>query len=62
VVIGLGNAPSDPAIIAALEQRSEQAELFTEEVPWLYEHFAWALAQQYQPNRRRKRKIKRADR
>ncbi|HEY6528672.1 MAG TPA: tRNA epoxyqueuosine(34) reductase QueG [Cellvibrionaceae bacterium] len=62
VVIGLGNAPSDPAIIAALEQRSAQAELFTEEISWLSEHFAWALAQQHQPNRRRKRKIKRTDR
>jgi hypothetical protein len=33
--------------------------LFDGETPWLQEHFAWALAQQLNPHRRRKRKIKR---
>lgn len=60
VAIGLGNAPSDPAIITALEEKlSTGKALFSEEIDWLEEHFNWALAQQREPNRRRKRKIKR---
>lgn len=59
LAIGLGNAPSHPAIIAALQARLEESALFDGETPWLQEHFAWALAQQLNPHRRRKRKIKR---
>ncbi len=44
LIIGLGNAPSHPDIIAALEQRRAQ---FVDQQPaWLVEHFEWALAQQ----------------
>ncbi|HMW50175.1 MAG TPA: tRNA epoxyqueuosine(34) reductase QueG, partial [Cellvibrionaceae bacterium] len=57
--IGLGNAPSHPDIIAALKTRLNDGALFDEETPWLQEHFEWALAQQLNPHRRRKRKIKR---
>lgn len=52
--IGLGNAPSDPAIIAALEAKKPQVE------PWIAEHFDWAIARQKTPGARRLRKIKRA--
>lgn len=60
LAIGLGNAPNNPDIIAALQRRLGDEELFEGETAWLKEHFAWALAQQQNPNRRRKRKIKRA--
>lgn len=52
LAVGLGNAPSDPNIISALEQRLGTVS------DLLDEHLQWALAQQRQPNRRRKRKIK----
>ncbi|UTF61623.1 tRNA epoxyqueuosine(34) reductase QueG [Gilvimarinus sp. DA14] len=52
LAIGLGNAPSRPDIIDALQQRlGQHGELVDE-------HIEWALAQQAHPNRRRKRKIK----
>lgn len=61
LAVGLGNAPSHPAIIQALQTRlSGNDALFNEDTPWLKEHFEWALSQQLNPNRRRKRKIKRA--
>lgn len=54
LAVGLGNAPSDPTIIAALsEKRNQVSEM-------VREHIDWALQQQAKPNRRRKRKIKRA--
>ncbi len=40
MAVGLGNAPYDPLIIAALEQRLPEADAV------LAEHVAWALAQQ----------------
>ena len=53
LAVGLGNAPTDPHIIAALsEKRHEVSDL-------VREHIDWALLQQNNPNRRRKRKIKR---
>ncbi len=55
LAIGLGNAPSTPEIMAALEAKKANAE------PWLAEHFDWAIRQQLNPNRRRKRKLKRPD-
>jgi epoxyqueuosine reductase len=61
LAVGLGNAPSDPAIITALTERlTDQTALFEGETAWLREHFEWALAQQLNPARRRKRKLKRA--
>ncbi|MEY4590022.1 MAG: hypothetical protein RL497_2098 [Pseudomonadota bacterium] len=60
LAIGLGNAPSSPAIIAALECKlSQHNSELEQQTPWLHEHFEWALAQQQQPSRRRKRKLKR---
>jgi epoxyqueuosine reductase len=53
LAVGLGNAPSDPAIVAALEQKRPEA------TPLVAEHIDWALAQQANPIRRRKRKIRR---
>ncbi len=53
LAIGLGNAPSQPEIQAALQARLSQAPT------WLAEHFHWALHQQSQPQRRRLRKLKR---
>jgi len=53
LAIGLGNAPSRPDIIAALEQALGQIS------PMVDEHIHWALAQQANPKRRRRRKIKR---
>jgi epoxyqueuosine reductase len=61
VLIGLGNAPSDSAIIAALELRRDQLAELNPQAPWLQEHFDWALAQQQKINHRRRRKIKRTD-
>lgn len=50
--IGLGNAPSSDAIIAALLGRRGQISSM------LDEHIDWALARQRDPNHRRKRKVK----
>ena len=51
LAVGLGNAPSDPQIISALELKRPQVSAMVQE------HIDWALAQQAQPRRRRKRKI-----
>jgi epoxyqueuosine reductase len=51
LAVGLGNAPSDPQIIAALELKRPQVSAMVQE------HIDWALAQQAQPRRRRRRKI-----
>ncbi|ARU28933.1 tRNA epoxyqueuosine(34) reductase QueG [Cellvibrio sp. PSBB006] len=51
LAVGLGNAPSDPQIISALERKRPQVSVMVQE------HIDWALAQQAQPRRRRKRKI-----
>src|SRR5690606_6744166 len=51
LAIGLGNAPSDENIISALKKRRETCSTM------VMEHIDWALAQQQNPNRRRKRKI-----
>lgn len=53
IAVGLGNAPSDPAIISALHEKR----LTTS--PLVQEHIDWALAQQNNPDYRRQRKIKR---
>lgn len=53
IAIGLGNAPSDPAIISALKDKRLNTS------PLVQEHIDWALAQQQNPTRRRQRKIKR---
>ena len=41
LAVGLGNAPSDPAIIAALEVRADDASALVRE------HVAWALARHH---------------
>ena len=51
LAVGLGNAPSDSQIISALERKRPQVSVMVQE------HIDWALAQQAQPRRRRKRKI-----
>jgi epoxyqueuosine reductase len=51
LAVGLGNAPSDERIIKALQQKRETT------TPLVQEHIDWALEQQAEPNRRRKRKI-----
>jgi epoxyqueuosine reductase len=51
LAVGLGNAPSDARIIHALQSKLENASTL------LREHIEWALAQQANPLRRRKRKI-----
>ena len=56
LAVGLGNAPSDPDIIGALQKRRDQVSELVRE------HIDWALAQQARPGRRRKRKIRRKDR
>ena len=53
LAIGLGNAPRDANIQAALIVKRESAS------PMVQEHIDWALAQQAKPNHRRKRKIAR---
>lgn len=53
LAVGLGNAPSDPDIIHALSTKRSSCS------PMVQEHIDWALTQQQQPNRRRKRKIQR---
>lgn len=50
--VGLGNAPSDPSIISALQAKIPNANAM------LDEHFSWALAMQQKPAKRRQRKIK----
>ena len=52
LAVGLGNAPTRPDIIDALQARLGQYGDLVDE------HIHWALAQQARPNRRRKRKIK----
>ncbi len=57
--VGLGNAPSDPAIIDALQKRlfafdSDENNFES----WLKEQFEWALARQTSPQKRRRRKLK----
>lgn len=54
IAVGLGNAPSDERIIAALQQKHPTTSTLVQE------HIDWALAQQANPNRRRKRKIQQA--
>lgn len=51
IAVGLGNAPSDELIITALKSRRETCSDLVKE------HIDWALVQQQNPNRRRKRKI-----
>lgn len=51
IAIGLGNAPSDVNIIHALQNKREIVSDLVKE------HIDWALAQQKNPNRKRKRKI-----
>lgn len=51
LAVGLGNAPSNPQIVAALTAKRPQ----TSEL--VQEHIDWALAQQAKTNHRRKRKI-----
>lgn len=55
IAVGLGNAPSDARIVAALTAKKESCSELVQE------HIEWALAQQAAPERRRKRKIKRED-
>ena len=52
LAIGLGNAPSDTAIVNALEEKLPQAS------PLVREHIEWALRQQKSFKKNRKRKIK----
>jgi epoxyqueuosine reductase len=52
IAVGLGNAPSDEQVIAALNAKREGVS------PLVQEHIDWALAQQAKPNHRRKRKIR----
>ncbi|WP_075185440.1 tRNA epoxyqueuosine(34) reductase QueG [Teredinibacter haidensis] len=52
LAIGLGNAPSSPDIILALETRLNQISSL------LDEHLLWALEQQKNPRRKRQRKLK----
>jgi epoxyqueuosine reductase len=54
IAVGLGNAPSDERIVAALTAKKESCSALVQE------HIAWALAQQANPQRRRTRKIKRS--
>ncbi|HWV16572.1 MAG TPA: tRNA epoxyqueuosine(34) reductase QueG [Cellvibrio sp.] len=51
LAVGLGNAPSNPQIIAALNNKRPQVPALVQE------HIDWALQQQAKPNHRRKRKI-----
>ena len=53
LAVGLGNAPSDPAVIAALEERRGAASALVQE------HIDWALQQQRNPQLRRPRKLRR---
>lgn len=53
LAIGLGNAPSDAAVVAALENRREEVSALVRE------HIDWALQQQKNPQQRRPRKLRR---
>lgn len=53
LAVGLGNAPSDPAIIAALVERRASASALVQE------HIDWALQQQQNPHLRGPRKLRR---
>lgn len=53
LAVALGNAPQDPAIVAALKAKRSQA------CAMVQEHIDWALHQQSNPHHQRKRKIKR---
>lgn len=55
LAVGLGNAPTDARIIEALNQKRPACS------PLVQEHIDWALNQQMQSTRRRKRKIVRQD-
>jgi epoxyqueuosine reductase len=52
IAIGLGNAPSDATVIAALNAKRPYVSALVQE------HIDWALLQQANPLRRRKRKIR----
>lgn len=52
LAVGLGNAPSNTSIIHQLEHARVSA------TPMVQEHIDWALAQQRDTNKKRKRKIK----
>lgn len=52
LAVGLGNAPQDTDIIEALHQRRPQTTALVQE------HIDWALTQQQNPQRRRRRKVK----
>lgn len=52
LAVGLGNAPTHLLIVAALEAKREES------TPMVKEHILWAIAQQNNPKRIRKRKIK----
>ena len=52
IAVGLGNAPSDENIIAALNAKRPNVSTL------IQEHIDWALLQQANPMRRRKRKIR----
>ncbi|RYY04655.1 MAG: tRNA epoxyqueuosine(34) reductase QueG [Gammaproteobacteria bacterium] len=56
IAIGLGNAPSDATIIAALNAKRPTVSALVQE------HIDWALGQQAKPNYRRKRKIQNTSR
>ncbi len=53
LAVGLGNAPSDPGIIAALQRKRPLAS------PLVQEHIDWALDQHSNPQRKPRRKLKR---
>jgi epoxyqueuosine reductase len=53
LAVGLGNAPSDERIIETLNAKKDQVSSLVKE------HIDWALVQQANPQRRRKRKIQR---
>ena len=53
LAVGLGNAPSSPEIVQALQKKRPFCS------PLVQEHIDWALQQQANPQRRRTRKIRR---
>jgi len=53
LAVGLGNAPPDPAIEAALAARRDQV------TPLVQEHIDWALERQRNPHLNRRRKVRR---
>ncbi|UTA48572.1 tRNA epoxyqueuosine(34) reductase QueG [Simiduia sp. 21SJ11W-1] len=56
LAIGLGNAPKSDAVIQVLERVRPQATAMVQE------HIDWALAQQRNPTKKRKRKIRNSER